>query len=301
MWTLKKIEQYITDGIEENIHLDYKGAGSISKSREKKKEISKDVSAFANSDGGVIIYGVREFDEKEKSHLPEKIDPISGQEFTKEWLEQIINSTISPRIKGIIITPIQTSEKDKNDIVYVVEIPKSNTAHQSQDKRYYRRYNFQSIMMDDWEIKDIINRQSKTNIEIEFETVINKGILNKILKSSSKIELKIWARNTGNKVVKYLDCYMSGSAETAKNINKPIINGDFEKLFSNSVEREINIDSNSFIINSERTAILPNTARMIGELTIYTDFIDNNSVLNFQISTDDNIKYFTITGKEIIE
>ncbi|WP_228414812.1 helix-turn-helix domain-containing protein [Chryseobacterium sp. G0201] len=68
MWTLEKINQFIKDCIEENIHLDYKGAGSISKVNEKKKEISKDVSAFANSDGGTIIYGVREFDEMGKTH-----------------------------------------------------------------------------------------------------------------------------------------------------------------------------------------------------------------------------------------
>ena len=32
------------------------------------------------------------------------------------------------------------------------------TPHQAQDKRYYKRYNFQSAPMDDYEIKDILNR-----------------------------------------------------------------------------------------------------------------------------------------------
>ena len=41
MCTLEKVKQHIKDGIEENIHLDYKGAGFITKSGEKKKEISK--------------------------------------------------------------------------------------------------------------------------------------------------------------------------------------------------------------------------------------------------------------------
>ena len=30
-WTLDKINQYITNGIEENLHLDYKGAHSLEK------------------------------------------------------------------------------------------------------------------------------------------------------------------------------------------------------------------------------------------------------------------------------
>ena len=61
-WTLDKINQYITNGIEENLHLDYKGAHSLEKNDKKKDEISKDISAFANSDGGVIIFGIKEFD-----------------------------------------------------------------------------------------------------------------------------------------------------------------------------------------------------------------------------------------------
>jgi len=299
MWNLEKIQQYIDDGIEENIHLDYKGAGSISKKKDKKTEISKDVSAFANSDGGVIIYGVKEFDDLKKNHLPEMIDPIDGKEYSKEWLEQIINSTISPKIHNIIITPIQIGEKENNQVVYVVEIPKSNTAHQMNDKRYYRRYNFQSIAMEDWEIKDIINRVSKTQCKLRFETKTPKSFLRKWL--TPKIEIGIWIENSGNKIIKYLDCYISGNSITAKNISKPFVNGDFEKHYSNIIEREITIGSDTFILNSERAVILPNTSRKIGEITILENFITDNNELIFQISTEDNVQYFKYKGKEIIE
>jgi hypothetical protein len=299
MWTLEKIEQYITDGIEENIHLDYKGSGSISKKGEKKKEISKDVSAFANSDGGVIIYGVKEFDDIQKNHLPEKIDPIDGKEFSKEWLEQVINSTISPKIHNIIITPIQIGDIQDNLVVYVVEIPKSNTAHQMNDKRYYRRYNFQSIAMEDWEIKDIINRLTKTQVKLFFETTPPKSFLKRHLVPS--IQIRIWVHNSGNKVIKYVDCYISGNADTAKNITEPYVTGSFQKHFSNIVEREVTIGEDSFIISSEREVILPNTSRKIGEIVIREEFITDNTELNFQISTEDNVKNFKYKGKEIIE
>ncbi|MCK4921620.1 MAG: ATP-binding protein [Bacteroidales bacterium] len=191
MWTLKVIKSYISDGIEENIHLDYKGSAAIGKAPGIKKEISKDISAFANSDGGVIFYGVREFDQKEKKHLPEKIDPIDCSEYSKEWLEQVINSTISPRFPNLIITPVKSGGLDSNDTIYVVEIPKSSTAHQAQDKRYYRRYNFQSIAMEDWEIKDIFNRAKHPKIIIECEIVKNS--------------LNIYAKNEGKVYGKYIN------------------------------------------------------------------------------------------------
>lgn len=300
MWTLDKISQHIKDGIEENIHLDYKGAGSIAKSGEKKKEISKDVSAFANSDGGVIIYGVREFDEDGKTHLPEKIDPIDANEFSKEWLEQIINSTISPTIPNVLITPIQIGKKEDNQVIYVLEIPKSNTAHQMNDKRYYRRYNFQSIAMEDWEIKDIINRLSKTQVKLHFTSTPSKDFL-KRHQNIPKIIIEIWVSNSGNKVIKYLDCYMTGNADTAKNLYKPTVNDKFEKHYSNIVEREATIGEDTFVISSEREVILPNTSRKIGQIVISNKFIEEDSIIKFQISTEDNVKSFEYKGKEIIK
>ena len=40
-WTLDKINQYITNGIEENLHLDYKGAHSLEKNDKKKMKFLK--------------------------------------------------------------------------------------------------------------------------------------------------------------------------------------------------------------------------------------------------------------------
>jgi hypothetical protein len=304
MWTKEKILQYISDGIEENLHLDYKGAGSIDKKGEKKKEISKDVSAFANSDGGTIIYGVREFDDKEKNHLPEKIDPINGVEYTKEWLEQIINSTISPRIPLIKITPIQTDKHKNNRVIYVVGIPKSYTAHQAQDKKYYRRYNFESIAMDDWEIKDIINRQNKTDIQIKFVPRTSREIIDRFLKNNSNfdLELDIWAENKGNKVAQYVDCFLSGGPEAAKYIIEPFVNrNDFEHHVSNEKERKITINDDEFIIGLDRIPILPKTSRVIGFIKIKADFIGNECKLRLQVATEDGSKSKLIIGREIIE
>ncbi len=93
-WDLPTIQSYIKNQVEESINLDYKAADALQKTDGKKREISKDVSAMANSAGGVIIYGVKEFNQSDKRHLPEKIDPVNRTDISKEWLEQVINSNI---------------------------------------------------------------------------------------------------------------------------------------------------------------------------------------------------------------
>ena len=170
MWTIEKLNGYIVNQVEESLHLDYKAADALTGSKSIdaiKKEIAKDVSAFANSDGGVIIYGISENSDPVKKHLPESLDPLLRTSFSKERLEQIINSNISPKIQGLRIHSISISI-DK--VIYVVVIPKSNTAHMvtaQGDKRYYKRYNFMAESMDAYEVQDVMNRSSHSSIKIE--------------------------------------------------------------------------------------------------------------------------------------
>jgi len=304
MWDLKKIENLIATGVEENLNLDYKAAGALANSDGKKVEISKDVSSFANSAGGVIIYGIEEFNDRAKKHLPEKITPIERTAFTKEWLEQVINTNISPKISGLKIHPITIGQAKDNKVVYVVEIPQSNTAHQAKDKRYYKRYNFESVPMDDYEIRDIINRTNKTDIEISFEIYHGKEYFKKYSETDNvKIEATIWAHNKGNKVAQYLQVFISGRKEASNFIIKPYVKDgqSFQLFYSNEEERKITIGSDNFVVTTDRIPILPNTKRQIGEITFYSNLIKEELEIELLICTEDGSKIEIIKGQEIIE
>ncbi len=193
-WDIAIVQQYITDGIQENLQLEYKGARAFENNSEKKKDIAIAISAMANSAGGIIIYGLNEFYDKDNRQL--EIDPVDQIQFSKEWLEQVINSNIQPRIKGIVIYPILV-ENSQTQGIYVVEIPKSTTAHQANDKRYYKRYNFQRVAMEDYEIRDVMNRASTPDAEIEF------GLIREITDAPPYVcrRLKIMITNKSMQVI----------------------------------------------------------------------------------------------------
>ena len=54
IFTEKDILDLIENEIEESIYLDFKAGDALGRSDGKRKEISKDVSAFANSDDWVV-------------------------------------------------------------------------------------------------------------------------------------------------------------------------------------------------------------------------------------------------------
>lgn len=126
-WNKQRLEQLIVDNVEENLALDYKRADSLAKTDGKKTEVTKDISSFANSSGGLVIYGIAEFDDSARRHFPERLDPIRRTEISKEWLDQVIQ-TIRPRIEGVVIHPVPISDSE-GTVCYVVEVPQSHTAH----------------------------------------------------------------------------------------------------------------------------------------------------------------------------
>lgn len=161
-WTKARLDGLINPPVEENLSLEYKAAGALDGANESKKvEITKDVSAFANSSGGTLIYGIAEFP-KPKWHLPERLDPVDRNAFSKERLEQVIQ-TIQPRISGITIHPVEIDAANQL-FCYVVEIPASHTAHQARDHIYYKRNNFNVLPMEDYEVRDVMNRRTHPEV-----------------------------------------------------------------------------------------------------------------------------------------
>lgn len=227
-WTRERLQRHLDDQIQEDLNLDYKGAGALDKGDKKKLEIHKDVSAMANSAGGVLIYGVREYDDKERRHLPERFDPVDQSVFTREWLEQVI-SGIQPRIQGLTIVPVSVGP-NQNDTVFVVEVPASSTAHQAGDKRYYRRYNFESVAMNDYEIRDVINRSTHALIDLEFKLELERLTVNQtrieavsvqgflpsytvpqnVTKTTHEkhVTLNVYVRNNGGVYAQYIVAYL---------------------------------------------------------------------------------------------
>ena len=50
----------IRDEVQESLTLDYKRSSALGKWNTERNNLSKDISAFANSEGGMLIYGMEE-------------------------------------------------------------------------------------------------------------------------------------------------------------------------------------------------------------------------------------------------
>jgi len=108
----------------------------------------KHVSAFANTRGGIIIFGV---EETGPGGYPKDICGI--EQLNHERLEQIILSNIAPRLT-IRIKIIPNTPRNNN--LLLMEIPDSHLKpHMNlRSKKFYRRYNFEAVEMSETEVSE---------------------------------------------------------------------------------------------------------------------------------------------------
>jgi hypothetical protein len=163
-WEESDLEELIATGRQEGLDLDYKESAALDKTDGKKNEVSKDVSAFANSAGGTIVYGM-----VENRHVPTAIDNgYVPSDITKEWLDQVINSRIQRKIDGVRVNQVQLTKKPGR-VAYVVYIPQSLRApHQAHDKKFYKRYEYQSVPMEEYEVRDVARRAETPILRLKF-------------------------------------------------------------------------------------------------------------------------------------
>jgi hypothetical protein len=134
LMTLADLQNYFKEEREESQILEFK-SGDI-----KISDLYKEICAFLNSDGGIIIIGSPR--EKKVVRNDQFIRICQGKLTpsifkSKKWIEEHIAKTIEPFAEGIEIKEFS----NLNESHYIIEVPKSKTPpHQFKNEgRYYIR------------------------------------------------------------------------------------------------------------------------------------------------------------------
>jgi hypothetical protein len=250
------IEALKTDKIEESEILDYK------EELIAEKDLLKEITAFANSSGGYIIFGVTETG---NGGYPKEIKGIeNNSNLNLERLEQIILSNIYPRIG------IQFSQKipvpNTNKIILVIKIPEGQNRPylESKSSRYYKRYNFEAKPMDENEIETLYQNRFFGMHKIDrYITEVISDYKSKLPKelAEKKIELII-----GNIFITPLNIdkriFDTGESELLKSIPSSYLNDSYlRNTFQPSrygVKSEYNPYCDVYCIELHRNGLIHN-------------------------------------------
>jgi predicted HTH transcriptional regulator len=150
------------------------------------KELTKDVTSFANAHGGFILIGI----EEDNDGNPKQIIGVEDVDKNILRIRQVCHANIQPLISGMKIHPVRIDDKKCIIIIY---IPDSfEKPHMVlQDYRCYIRYERGKNPMTIHQIEDAIKGREKNSEKIrEFLSKRNKE-LQKLVKNNSAINFSI--------------------------------------------------------------------------------------------------------------
>ena len=171
----------------EGLFLEYKKL-STPLTGDDRRNIAKGVCAFANADGGVILFGIA------TGNGTERTMPISRRDIpmVSDIVEEIraeIAQWVSPPVVGIQFRTI-----GRPNGLIALFVPQSLTApHMSLlEHRYYQRHGNRSLPMEHYQIADLFGRRRQTIITMEFKEpqLVSTG-------ARREASIEMWVKNSG--------------------------------------------------------------------------------------------------------
>ncbi len=232
---IEEIRDLIRRKQEENIFIEFKrkshpNRGSLSDDDKKNYAIA--LSGFANSEGGLLIWGVKaDKPDEESPAVATQLIPITKLQAYLSNLNSLTGQAVVPIVDGVENFHIQNP--DHPDTGYIVTyVPKTNLtgcAHRAQvqgTKQYYKRSGDGFYVMEHYDLMDVINR-------IKHPRVIARVELRR-LSTGPDLKLQIILKNIGRipAIDIYMECYIptvlqEGITEFPRIWNKKVEGKDY--------------------------------------------------------------------------
>lgn len=165
----KMIEDFIKYKQEEHLNLEFKTVSKADFSdKNDRKNFAKSLAGFANSDGGIIVWGVKAkkfkgidcaYDTKEIQPLPQfvsRLNELTG-ELVKPIVEGIRHKRIPPKgDKGFAVTLVPESDAG----------PHMAMRHEG---RHYKRSGDSFLPMEHYDIEDMFGRRKKPKLSLNLD------------------------------------------------------------------------------------------------------------------------------------
>lgn len=164
---LKQIKDFIKANQEENLHLDFKTIVNADFStKDDRKNFAKALSGFANSDGGLIIWGVSARKNSVGIDCADKILEIHPISLLMSKLNQLTGELVNPTVEGVVHKKIPTA-KDKGIAVTLIP-PSGSGPHMAKggEDRYYKRSGDSFYRMEHFDIEDMFGRRKKPKLSL---------------------------------------------------------------------------------------------------------------------------------------
>lgn len=163
----ESVTEYVSGGRQEDLHLEFKTVKSGSfRSSDDKRNLARAISGFANSDGGIIVWGVDARKGGDGVDRAQREDPIVGLAEMRGRLEELTGEATLPRVDGVehTVLPITEDTGFCATVVPVSERP-PHMAKLGED-RYFKRSGDSFYRMEHFDLDDMFGRRPSPDLRL---------------------------------------------------------------------------------------------------------------------------------------
>ncbi len=173
---LERIKKYVEEGTQEDLHLDFKIYSNLKKEQQNdpKRHFTKLASAFANSDGGIIVWGVDARKNQDGVDTAIEIKPFAEFLAWCSELQSLTGKATVPIIDGIQHKPIAAdSNSESGFVVSLVPVSESgpHMAMLAKEYRYYKRSGDSCYKLEHFDLEDMFGRRPAPRLKLLHELV----------------------------------------------------------------------------------------------------------------------------------
>lgn len=166
--TAAQIRAYITSQQEETLQLEFKTVSSPEiSSRDDKRNLAVALSGFANSAGGLIVWGINARKNSDGIDCALSASEIPSVALFGSRLVELTGDAVSPRIDGVLHRVV-TEENGSGFAVTLV--PESDAGpHMAKlgEDRYFKRSGSSFYRMEHFDIADMFGRRRRARLRVE--------------------------------------------------------------------------------------------------------------------------------------
>ncbi|MBX2976400.1 MAG: ATP-binding protein [Ignavibacteriaceae bacterium] len=291
--TEDNIDDLFKYNIGESDYLDYKSELYGLNDSEKIK-ILKHITSFANSSGGLIIFGIREELEK-----PVDVTGVKVDDNYYDSIQSLVYECIEPTIMNLEMRLIEYRNKN----LFLISIPNSDDKphmfHYQKHREFYFRYGNKSIPMKYDDIKKSFLDLSSRNISYLQSNLGSNNPLHHPF--NEKFLIHLYNSITENKIEyskQLIEVYVhevNNALKQRESKYNAIIKNDDKYLFTNELLRNYALMLAK--ANTHYNAFKRDAESMLGSLKMFLHFMERLRVLLAQPSINKLLKQGLIKEK----
>lgn len=162
------LESWVAESHQEDLHLDFKVlSGGDELDRDDRKNLAISTSAFANSEGGLVVWGVEAKRDAKGVDAATALRPIQNPRAVLSKLQSLTGTATSPTVAGILHRVI---EGDSRGGFLATLVPASDAGpHMAKlgEDRYFKRSGDSFYKMEHFDIADMFGRRARPRLNLD--------------------------------------------------------------------------------------------------------------------------------------